>query len=229
LDEQIHLTAEVGAGHADHGAHGGAEEGTREPHDHGRARPVDDSREDVATEGIGPQPVRRRGPRQHRAVVGGERIVGGEDVGAEGHDDVDEDDHGTDRAQRTLADEVFRRRPPARPAPGDLRNFGERVGGSDGHVTPPSLSWARAPGARFSAMSLLASPRDASRLALRPAPRRDPGLRSFVPMMRGATSRATVPHLNLIRGSIHAYARSTMKLTKMKTKATSSTSACVRV
>jgi len=62
--------------------------------------------------------VRGRRAREHRPVVGGQRIVGRDHVGPETDQDVDRDDGGADRAQRTLATEFADHREPPAPRRG---------------------------------------------------------------------------------------------------------------
>src|SRR5207253_2420809 len=79
-----------------------AQERGREAHQHRGSRAVDEAGEHVATERVGAEPVRRRGPGEHRAVVGRQGIVGRDHVGADADQDVDEHDGRAERAQRTL-------------------------------------------------------------------------------------------------------------------------------
>src|SRR3989442_1652034 len=112
-------------------------------------------------------PVARGRPRQHRAVIRRQRVVGRDHVGAEPHEDVDRDDDGSDGAQWPLPAEVAGHGEPASTF-GDVRNVGD--------------------------------------------------------------GRSSNRHQRKrIRGSSQAYIRSTAKLTKMKTNATSITTACVSV
>src|SRR5207249_756791 len=74
-------------------------------------------------------PVRHRWSREHRAVVGGQRVVRRDHVRADADQDVDDDDGRTERAQGTLAAELpDRREPPV--APGRLGDLGGDVDGA---------------------------------------------------------------------------------------------------
>ena len=70
-------------------------------------------------------------PREHRAVICRQRVIGGDHVGAEADEDVDEDDDRADGPERPRAAELQDCAAPAA-AFRDLRNFAERRG-LDGH------------------------------------------------------------------------------------------------
>ena len=80
LHDEIGFAAEVGARHADDGAQRRAEKRRAKADEKCRARTIDDSRQDIAAERIGAEPMRGRGRLEHRAVIGRERFVGGDNI-----------------------------------------------------------------------------------------------------------------------------------------------------
>ena len=78
LQVEIDPPAEVGAAHAQDGPEGGAQHRGAEAHQERGARAVDEPREHVAAEGVGAEPVRRRGRGEHGPEVHRHRIVGRE-------------------------------------------------------------------------------------------------------------------------------------------------------